>query len=181
VNVLRERFEGNKKSCNNWQCWFWQICFSSKLHTVLDLPVFYLDQYFWKPQWTHPNLDKYKTVHDALCDKDEWIIDGMQLRFLEYRIQKADIVISLDTPTYICFWRIFKRVTRYYGKKAPGSAPGCLEGVFNWKFIKFLWWVRGFKAKYLSHIMKLLHAYSDVKEIYTFKSSQEVELFLKES
>ena len=73
---------------------------SQKLHTITNLPVYYLDQYYWKPGWVRTDPDEYKKMHDAICDKEEWIIDGINLRVMEYRIQRADVVIFLDIPRY---------------------------------------------------------------------------------
>jgi adenylate kinase family enzyme len=157
---------------------------AAKLHHILKLPVYHLDKYFWKPNWTHLNLDEYKIIHDQLCDQPKWIIDGMNLRVADYRLQKADMIIFLDLPRYMCFWNIFKRVFKYYGKEAPSSAPGCPEGI-NLKFFKFLKWVWDFKARYPEKIRTLLdaqlrNAQKNTKEIYILRSQQEINQFLEE-
>jgi|ERR1700733_3458479 len=151
---------------------------TQKLHKITHLPVYYLDQYFWKPGWVRTDPDEYKKMHDALCDKDEWIIDGINLRVMEYRIQRADVIIFLDLPRYICFYRIFKRTFHHYGKELLSSPKGCPER-FNWEFIKFLKWVWDFKKKYPPAIMELLKKYSEQKQVYVFKSQQEVDAFVK--
>lgn len=151
---------------------------AQKLHQILNFPVYHLDKYFWKPNWTRPDPDEYKIIHDKLCDQDVWIIDGMNLRVLEYRIQKADIIIFLDIPRYICFWRIFKRTITYYGKETPNSAPHCQERI-NGEFIKFLKWVWDFKRKYVPRIMALLNSYTTTKEIYILKSQKEIDQFIE--
>lgn len=140
--------------------------------------MYHLDHYFWKPQWIHPDPDEYKIIHDQLCDQDEWIIDGMQLRLLEYRIQKADLIIFLDIPRYRCFYQIFKRTFTYYGKQAPSSAKGCPEGI-DWKFIKFLKWVWNFKKRYPQRIMELFNANATKKEMYILKTPKEIDQFIK--
>lgn len=150
---------------------------SQRLHNITKLPVYHLDQYFWKPGWQHPDPDEYKKVHDEICDKEEWIIDGMNLRVLDYRIQYADMVIFLDIPRYQCFINIFKRTWRYYGKQTPSSANGCPER-FNWAFIKFLKWVWDFKKRYPGKIQGILKHYSE-KKIYILKSRKEVDAFLR--
>ena len=119
-------------------------------------------------------------MHDAICDKDSWIIDGINLRVMEYRIQRADMIIFLDMPRYLCFWRIFKRMIKYHGKETPSSPKGCPER-FNWAFFKFLKWVWDFKKNYTPAIMELLKKYSDQKQVYVFKSQQEVDAFIKKS
>ena len=151
---------------------------TQKLQKITNLPVYYLDQYFWKPGWVRTDPDEYKKSHDAICDKDEWIIDGINLRVMEYRIKRADMIIFLDIPRYICIWRIFKRTFQYYGKETLSSPKGCPER-FNWEFIKFLKWVWDFKKKYPPAIKELLKKYSDEKQIYVFKTQQEVDAFVK--
>lgn len=146
-----------------------------KLHQILHIPLYHLDQYFWKPHWTHPNIDEYKVIHDTLCDQEVWIIDGMNLKFLDYRASKAEVIIFLDIPRYICLWRIFKRTIKYYGKETPSSAQKCPER-FDWKFVKWAW---DFKAKYPPKIRELLHAYEDTKEIYILQSSTEINQLLE--
>jgi adenylate kinase family enzyme len=150
---------------------------TQKLHKITNLPVYYLDQYFWKPGWVRTDADEYKKAHDAICDKEEWIIDGINLRVMEYRIQRADVIIFLDIPRYICLWRILKRTFKYYGKETLSSPKGCPER-FNWEFLKFLKWVWDFKKKYPPAIMELLKQYSDKKQIYVFKSQQDVNAFV---
>lgn len=151
---------------------------SLKLYTITGLPVYYLDQYFWRPGWVRTNPDEYKKMHDAICDKEEWIIDGINLRVVEYRIQKADMVIFLDLPRYICLWRILKRTFKNYGKETQSSSKGCPER-FNWEYIKFLKWVWDFNKKYPDAIRELLNRYSDQKQVYVFRSQQEVDHFIR--
>ncbi len=123
------------------------------------------------------DTDEYKKIHDTLCDREEWIIDGMNLRFLEYRVQRAEVILFLDIPRYICFWRIFKRTVQYYGKETPSSADGCYER-FNWEFLKFLKWVWNFKKRYSAKIREIFKQYSE-KQIYILKSHQEIDAFVK--
>lgn len=148
-----------------------------QLHAVLGLPLYHLDKYFWKPEWTHPDLAEYKMVHDALCDKEWWIIEGLNMRVIEHRFQRADVIIFLDTPAYICFLRILKRTLTYYGKEAPASAEGCKEA-FNWKFLKFLKWVLWDFAAKKPALIQLLDVYRVQKPVFILRSSKEVQTFV---
>lgn len=149
---------------------------AQQLHAQYKLPLYHLDQYFWKPGWVRPDMDEYKKIHDALCDKEEWIIDGMNLKFLDYRANKADLIVFLDLPQYLCFWRIFKRYLKYRGKNAPASAPGCPEKL-DWEFLN---WVRAFKKKHRSKVYSILKNYENTKLIYILKSQKEIVQFLKQ-
>jgi len=148
-----------------------------RLQSILKLPVYHLDQYFWKPNWGRPDPDDYKRVHDQLCEQEQWIMDGMNLRVLEFRVQRADIVIFLDVPRYLSFWRIFKRTIKYYGKQTPSAAKDCRERI-NFEFLKFLKWVWDFKARYPVAITEMLEKYKKDKEIYVLRSAQDVDLFI---
>jgi adenylate kinase family enzyme len=149
-----------------------------QLHAIFHLPVYHLDQYFWKSGWVQPDPNEYKKIHDALCDKPEWIMDGMNLKLLEYRAKRADIIIFLDFPRYICFWRIFKRTFNYYGRETPSSAAGCSER-FDWEFVKFLKWVWNFQKKYPSVIMEVLkNNMGTNKKIYVLKSQKDIDTFV---
>jgi adenylate kinase family enzyme len=149
-----------------------------KLQQIVNLPIYHLDKYFWKPNWENPDPAEYKIVHDTLCDQDEWILDGMNLRFLEYRAERAEVIIFLNLPRYSCFWRIFKRVFTYYGSEAPSSAQGCPERI-NARFIKFLKWVWDFKKRYPGKISELFKKYEDTKKIYILRSQKEIDQFLE--
>lgn len=153
---------------------------ANKLHKITNLPVYHLDQYYWGPNWQRPNIDEYKIIHDNLCDKEEWIIDGMSLRFADYRIKRADIIIYLDIPRYICIFNVIKRAFKYYGKETPSSAQNCPER-FNWEFIKFLKFVWDFPKRQSKHnilLNKFLKQHANSKKIYILKSKKQIEDFL---
>ena len=151
---------------------------SKKLQPIFKLPVYHLDQYFWKPGWIEPDPQEYKQIHDAICNKEEWIIDGMNLRLLDYRASQADMIIFLNLPRAICFWRIFKRTYHYYGTVTPSSAPECNERV-NRAYFKFLKWVWNFKNRYPNKINEILKQYSSTKKIYILKSQKEIDQFIE--
>lgn len=151
---------------------------AKKLQAIFNVPVYHLDQYFWKPGWVHPDIIEYKLIHDSLCDKDEWIIEGMNLKVAAHRMNRADMIIYLNMPRYLCFWRIFKRTWRYYGVETPSSAAGCVEHL-NLEFFKFLLWVWNYKKKYPTIIRALLASQAHEKEIHILNSPKEVEAFIE--
>lgn len=147
---------------------------AQKLHAIFNLPVIHLDQYFWKPGWVRPDSGEYKKVHDQLCDKEKWIIDGINLKHLEYRIQRADIIIFLNMPRWVCFWNIFKRAFHYYGKETPSSAPGCVER-FDREFLKWVW---DFKGKHHPKVTELLNKYRNEKQVYILNAPRQIDAFV---
>jgi adenylate kinase family enzyme len=102
----------------------------------------------------------------------------MNLRNLDYRLKQADTIIFLDLPRYLCFWRIFKRCFKYYGKQNPSSASGCMEGI-NYRFFKFCIWVFNFKSNQRFKIYELLNKYAKSKIIYIVRSKNDLNLLIE--
>jgi adenylate kinase family enzyme len=148
---------------------------SLKLHKMLEIPLYHLDQYFWKPDWQEPDRNEFEKIHNKLCDQESWIIEGVATRFFEYRIQKADVVIFLDTPTYLCLYRIFKRAFTHYGKVYFSSAQGCPERGPDFKFLQFIW---HFNRAKKPHIEALMQKYANQKKMFIIKNVAELHEFL---
>ena len=142
-----------------------------KLHTLLGIPLYHIDQYFWKPGWQKSDPAEFAKIHHALCDQNEWIIEGMATRLLEYRIQKADIITFLDVPTYLCLYRIFKRAFICYGKVYFSSAPGCPERGPDREFLKYIW---NFNTIKKPEIQTILNKYKNQKKIYIINNKAEL-------
>lgn len=156
------------------------------VHKLLGLPLYHLDQYFWKPGWIEPDRTEFEKIHTQLCDQgvdvpaeslsEGWIIEGMAVRFLEYRIQKSDIIIFLDMPTYMCLYRILKRAFTHFGCEYFASAKGCPERGPSFRFLKFIW---HFNAEKRPVIIRLLEKYKDQKKIFVIKNRTELDNCIK--
>lgn len=150
---------------------------ADKLHQLLRLPVYHLDKYCWKPGWTKLEYAEFKHIHDALCGKDKWIIEGMNLKSLEHRLQRADMIIFLDISRSVCLWHVFKRLLKHYGSSEPHAAEGCPQEL-SWQFWQFVRWVWNFKKQVRPKIYAALKSCADQKQIYILKSKKEVDQFL---
>ena len=150
--------------------------FALKLHQILHLPLFHIDQYFWKPGWQRPDREEFRKTHHELCDKSEWIIEGMAIRLFEYRLEKADIIIFLNIPWYICFYRIFKRAFTNFGKVFFSSAPGCPENFPSWDFLVYTW---NFNRNQKQEIRELLALNDKNKRIFVVKNQNDLDELVK--
>ncbi len=141
------------------------------LHKILGIPLYHLDQYQWQPGWQKTDLEEFKQLHDQLCDKSEWIIEGCATRFFEYRINKADIVIFLDMPRYLCLYRVFKRAFTHFGHVFFSSAKGCRESFPSFDFLNYIVW--RFPRKKKPEILELMNTYKDQKQLFIVKNQTE--------
>lgn len=147
---------------------------AKQLHEKLNIPLYHLDQYYWLPGWKRPDKDAFEKIHNALCDKEDgggWIIEGMAMRNLPYRIAKADVVIFLDVPLRICLYRIFKRAFTGLGTIRDTSAPGCPERFPDREFVAYVW---NFNRKHKPVIEALLEQYKGQKKIFVIKNDAAI-------
>jgi adenylate kinase family enzyme len=120
--------------------------FSRALSTKTGLPVIHLDVSFWKPGWVAPSEGEWRDTQRHLLACDEWIADGNYHATLDLRLQRADTVVFLDTPWWVCARRAFVRGIR---KRPAGFQlpAGCDESAWRrlrdeWSLVWRIWRVR---------------------------------------
>ena len=85
--------------------------FSKLLATKTGLPVIHLDLYIWKPGWVRvPQPELLETQRTLLAD-ESWIVDSNDVDN-DLLVERADTLIVLATPWWICAWRAFRRGIR---------------------------------------------------------------------
>ena len=142
--------------------------FAKKLKEKIDLPLFYLDAIWHKPDKTHIPREEYDARLAEILALDAWIIDGNYGRTLEGRLAACDTVFLFDLPTEDCLAGAISRI----GKKRdemPWSETE-LDPEFKQQ-------IEEFPTKELPTIYALLEKYSD-KSVFIFKSRQEADDFL---
>ncbi|QQR49506.1 topology modulation protein [bacterium] len=130
--------------------------------------------YFWLPQWVERDYDRFKKIHAELCARDEWIIDGSQVRTIPHRVVAADLVIFLDMPRRVCLWRIFKRWWQWRFYRRADLADGCQERLS----FKFFWYVWCYQKKYRPRVIAALEHADRKVPVIIMHSAGEVADFL---
>lgn len=142
----------------------------------LDLPVFHLDQLFFKPEWVPKEPGDFLKEIDEILDKNEqWIIEGNYGKTLPIRLEKSTSVLYLDFPRYVYVWRVAKRIITDYGKVRVDAAPGCSERI-DLEFFKWVWTF----PKRRESLKKILEIHAPGK-VNVFKHPKELEVFLKKA
>lgn len=109
-----------------------------RLSEELGVPAFHTDVYGLLPGWKPAPFNTYFDIINEIVKRDYWIIDGNSPRTLDLRIQRADIIIWLEPPLWLCMFRLFRRECRYLFRIRPGVAPGC-KSHFNLSLIKSIY------------------------------------------
>ena len=76
--------------------------FARKLSALLNLPLYYLDMIWHKPDKTTITQKEFDAKLNNILKEDSWIIDGNYQRTLEMRLKKCDSVFLFDISTELC-------------------------------------------------------------------------------
>ena len=114
------------------------------------LPVFHLDQAFWRPGWTEAPPDEFRAEVERLASLPAWVIEGNYTATIAPRLAAADTVVVLDAPTWLCLPRIVRRIAAHHGQVRADAASGCPER-WDFAFLRFAWkWKRKSRARNLA-------------------------------
>lgn len=145
--------------------------FSRKLNKILGVPIFHLDNIWWKEDKTHIERDEFDKELLKIFSLDSYIIDGDYSRTYEVRFKNSDTVFFLDYPLDICLKGAESRI----GTKRD-DIPW-KEEAFDPSFKEFiLKWENDVRPK----LLELISKYQDKKNIIIFKSREEANSYLEE-
>ena len=111
--------------------------FAKSLGAKLSIPVYHLDKYFWKENWTPIPQDEFRKIQNELMQENRWIIDGNFTKSIDNRIIAADTIILFDFPKVINIWRTLKRFLRHFGAVRTDMGGGNKEAL-QWVHIKYI-------------------------------------------
>ena len=144
------------------------------LEQKTSLPTYHLDSLFWSKNWEKPSKEKWIKLQKDLIKLPAWIIDGNYNSTLELRTSAADTIIFLDYPTYLCTYRVLKRMLINYRKSSPGLGDNSER--INLKIIIF---VLLFKRRNRDRILNLLDKES-TKKVFILKNKNDLKEFIAE-
>ena len=113
--------------------------FARALGAKLGAPVVHLDMLFWRPGWVEPEPEAFRSVVAAAVAGDAWVTDGnFASRTFDLRLPRADTIIFIDQPRWLCVFRIIWRWLTWRGRTRPDLAEGCYENL-DWDFFLWTW------------------------------------------
>lgn len=149
---------------------------SRELAEATGLPLVHLDQYYFSPDWKESHQKEWTATVASLVAEDEWIMDGSYTGSLAQRAKRADLIIYLNLPTWVCLSRVVRRTVLYHGSVRPDAAEGCKER-FDWNFLHY---VMIYRKVYTPKIQRALQTYLDSGGVVVRLDSQaEVNRFLR--
>ena len=103
----------------------------------LGLPVVHLDTLFWKPGWTESGLEEFRPKVEAVAAQGRWIIEGNFTSASTLRFKRADTIVWIELPIWLCLWRALARMLLNFGRTRSDLSPGCPER-FDLAFYRYI-------------------------------------------
>ena len=85
--------------------------FSRALARKTGLPLIHLDLYGWDPGWVRVPADEFLARQHVLLAGERWIVDSNDVE-TELLVARADTLVIMATPWWLCAWRAFRRGLR---------------------------------------------------------------------
>ncbi|MBO4540592.1 MAG: adenylate kinase [Bacilli bacterium] len=144
--------------------------FSRRLKEILHLPLFHLDNLYWKKDGTHIARNEFDAKLNEVLDLEEWIVDGDYSRTYEARMESCDTIFFLDYPLEVCLAGAEERV----GKERED---------IPWKEDEldpeFRQQIKDWFPKNRPLLLNLIHQYEKTKTIIVLRNREEGDAWLK--
>ena len=76
---------------------------------ALDIDVFHLDRFFWKPGWFEASEEEFAAKQQEVVQRAAWIIEGNYSGTYDLRAERADTIVYVELPLHICLYRVVSR------------------------------------------------------------------------
>ena len=129
------------------------------------------------PNWVQASIEDFSQAQQEIVNQDQWIIEGNYTPTFSIRTERADTIIYLELPIYICLYRVLKRWAMNIGKTRPDMGKGCREKI-DWAFIKFILTTYYPRKKKMAERFQEFQA-DGSKTVIMLKNKQEIRIFIE--
>ena len=141
----------------------------------LGVPVTHLDALWWRPGWVESDFESFRIRVAEAATGERWVIEGNYSRTFDLRLPRADAVIFLDPPRWLCLWRVVVRSATLLGRTRPDMAEGCPER-FDLDFLLYVWrWDRDTRPRLWSALRDTI----DPQTVLVLKTRREIDAVLE--
>ena len=142
--------------------------FARTLQERTGLPLYYLDQMYWRADRTSLDQELFREILQAALAQEKWIIDGNFASTMEMRLAACDTVFFLDYSLEVCLSGVDAR----RGKSRPDMP--WTETALDPELVTL---VQNYARDNRPQILSLLAQYPD-KHALIFTARQEAEQWL---
>lgn len=84
--------------------------FAKKLAEIIGGDFIDLDALHWEPNWVEAKDEVFRKRTQKATEKDSWVVAGNYKQVRDIVWARAEVVIWLDYPFILVFWRLISRV-----------------------------------------------------------------------
>ena len=143
--------------------------FAEKRHRKTKIPLFHLDNIWWKADRTHISREEFDSELNRIIQGDSWIIDGDYNRTYAARFEKCDTVIFLDYSEKQCMEGLRSRV---------GKVRADMPWVENELSAELVELVKGYRVQTRPKVLELIAAHGGV-ECRIFNRREQADAWLR--
>ncbi|WP_436533731.1 adenylate kinase [Actinoplanes sp. HUAS TT8] len=85
------------------------------------LPYHAVDDLTWEPGWVEVPADVQRSRIAAVCAGEEWVLDSAYMSWLDVPMARAQLIVGLDLPQWLCLVRLLRRTV----SRAITRTPVC--------------------------------------------------------
>lgn len=147
-----------------------------ELAAVTGLPLFVIDRIKFRSGGVEVSPEEYRQSHNALIDRDEWIIDGFESVELAWkRFEAADMLIHIDLSLAVHALWVTKRLIKGLFVDPPGWPDGSPVIRSSIQSYRVLWPCHSrLTPKYRSYLLEV----SNRKRVFHLRSKRQLKRFL---
>ena len=153
---------------------------SRQIAKRLNLPYIELEELCWQGNWTELDNDKFFFKVQKAVSTDHWVLDGTYSRTRHIKWKRVQMVIYLDLPLLVVFYRVLRRTLfRIFTREIlwAGNRETLWRAFFTSDSI-ILWSIKAFFRKRKEYpIFSKSPEYSHIKFV-RLCSEREIENFL---
>lgn len=102
---------------------------AARLSRETGLPLTLVDELTWKENWEEVPADKQREIFANIAAGDTWILDTAYSKWIEEVLPRTELIVGLDYPRSVSFWRLFRRSIR----RAVTKEPVCNGNTESWR------------------------------------------------
>ena len=84
---------------------------AARISGLTQVPWYAIDDLTWDADWTPVPADEQRRRVQSICAGDAWVIDSAYGMWLDIPLARADLIVGLDLPRALSFWRLLRRTT----------------------------------------------------------------------
>lgn len=154
------------------------------LGRTLGIEVFHLDRYWWLPgryRVTGPETvatrtmepSEYRCLEQQIVAGGRWIVDGDAAN-KDLRLARADTVVFLDLPRWLCIWGVLKRqVSRSY------DYPDGVKSSLRWTLFLARWVWTTWPSKRRPALVAAISEHASTATVFHLRNRRQVHSFLR--